>query len=446
MCAPGAVRLSIDIESTIKKPAVALILSDFAQQEAEVALISGMPGIRIQYFRGPVWAKTNEQLKKQIVEGNNPITGKPVMKELVEKFTKPLTAEEKRTGEYKRTKGQLTFTGTPDELQRLFLEKRYTDFLPVILPTEQKVAEMLKATSHQPDEQLGKMNPGSEAGDTWIYTVKDAAINAVMAGARPEYFPVILALGSTGMTSVNVSDNGFAAGAVINGPIRDEIKLNYEIGAVGPYAEANTTIGRAWNLLSINGGNCGKVGTTYMGTVGNAQNALATIIAENERDSPFKPFSVRRGFKEGENVATLLTGWGILSAANWKVNRWGPDMNYPQIIKDIYDQQSPSLFGTFVVLSPPIANFVKDAGYDTIEKLTAWVTEQANPPAGPPAGARAGAPPAGAQGGPGGRGGRGGGFGGGSNFDVIVSGASNNNYWMIGGLRPGRSVQIDAWR
>ena len=120
------------------------------------------------------------------------------------------------------------------------------------------------------------MNPGSEAGETWTYTVKTAAINAVMAGARPEYLPVILALGSTGMTSVNVSDNGFAAGAVINGTIRDEIKLNYEIGAVGPYALANTAIGRAWNLLSINGGNCGKVGTTYMGTVGNAQNALAT--------------------------------------------------------------------------------------------------------------------------------------------------------------------------
>ncbi len=406
-----------------------------------------MPGIRIQYFRGPVWAKTNEQLKKQIVEGNNPITGRPVMQELVEKLTKPLTAEEKKMGELKRDMGPSTFTGTRDELQKLFMEKRFTDFMPVILPTEEKVAEMLKATSHQPDEQLGRMNPGSEAGETWTYTVKVAAINAVMAGAKPEYFPVILALGSTGMTSVNVSDNGFAAGAVINGNIRDEIGLNYDVGAVGPYAEANTAIGRAWNLLSINGGNCGKVGTTYMGTVGNAQNALATIIAENEKNSPFKPFSVRRGFKEGENILTTLTGWGLLSAANWKVNRWGPDMNYPQIIKEIYDEQSPGLFGTFVVLSPPIANFVKDAGYDTVEKLTEWVTGSANPPAAaaqakPPAGAPAGGPGGRGPGGPGGRGG----FRMGPNFDLIVTGASNNNYWMIGGLRPGMSVQIDKWR
>ena len=309
-----------------------------------------MPGLRIQYFRGPVWAKTNEQLKKQIVEGNNPITGRPVMQELVEKLTKPLTADEKKMGELKQDKGPLTFTGTPDQLQQIFLEKRFTDFMPVILPTEEKVAEMLKGTSHQPDEVLGKMNPGSEAGENWTYTVKDAAISAVMAGARPEYFPVILAIGSTGTTSVNVSDNGFAMGAVINGNIRDEIKLNYEIGAVGPYALANTAIGRAWNLLSINGGNCGKVGTTYMGTVGNAQNALALIIAENERDSPFKPLSVRRGFKEGENVVTILNGWGILSAANWKADAWGQgyelSSNYqghlqPTIARVVRDYCSP---------------------------------------------------------------------------------------------------------
>ena len=76
------------------------------------------------------------------------------MQEIVEKFTKPLTAEEKKTGEIKRSKGPETFTGTADELQRMFLEKRYTDFMPIILPTKDKVAEMLEGTSHDPDEVL----------------------------------------------------------------------------------------------------------------------------------------------------------------------------------------------------------------------------------------------------------------------------------------------------
>jgi hypothetical protein len=408
-----------------------------------------MPGLRIQYFRGPVWGKTNEQIKKQIVEGINPVSNKPVMKELVESLTKPLTAEEKKTGELKRNMGPATFTGTEDEMQKLFLDKRYTDFMPVILPTEARVNEMLKATSHKPEENLGRMNPQSQAGETWSYTVKVAAINAVMAGAKPEYFPVILAIGAAGQEGISVSDNGFCSGAIINGKIRDEIKLNYEIGAVGPFAQSNLSIGRAWNLLSINGANLGKVGTTYMGTVGNPMNLVNLIIAENEEASPFEPFSVRSGgggmggfgggggatFKKGDNVITLMSGWGILSAKNWKADVWGPNMNYPQIIKDIFAQQD-SMHGTIAVLSPPIANFIKDAGYDTVEKFTAFVTARDSSGGGP-----------GGPGGPGGGRGFGGGMmGGGGSFSVVVTGASNNNYWCMGGMRPGRKVAIDPWR
>jgi hypothetical protein len=362
------------------------------------------------------------------------------MKEIVDKFTKNLTDKEKNPGELKHDPPPATYTGTPAELQKLFLEKRYTDFMPVILPTEELVDEMLQGTSHDPDEVLAKMNPGSEAGELWTYTVKTAAINAVMAGAKPEYFPVILAIGSTGTPAVNISDNGFMAGAVINGNIRDEIGLNYDIGAVGPFALANTTIGRTWSLLSINGGNCGKIGTTYTGTVGNMANAINVIIAENEENSPWEPFAVRRSnsgggrfggappakFKKGDNVVTLLMGWGILSAVNWKANDWSELPNYAQAIKNIYNEQG-TMFGTFAVLGPIVANNIADAGYDTVDKLTKYVTDT-------------GAAPKAAPGGRGGFGMRAG------SFNVVVTGASNNNYWMIGGMVPTVSVKIDDWR
>ena len=269
-------------------------------------MTKGMPNLRFTFIRGPVWAKTPEQLRRDVVEGKSPITGKPVMQEIVENLTRPLSDEEKKTGEIIRSRGPETFTDTPENLHKMFLEKRMTDFLPIVLPTEEKVNEMLKATSHRPDAVLGKMAPTMGVFENWTYTVKDAAVNAVMAGAKPEYFPLILAVGSTGKEGISVSDNGFVEALVINGSIRDEIGLNYEIGAMGPYALANTTIGRAWNLLSINGGNCGKVGTTYMGTVGNPMNLINIVIAENERDSPFKPFSVRKGFKPGENIVSLF--------------------------------------------------------------------------------------------------------------------------------------------
>ena len=419
-----------------------------------------MPGIRTQYIRGPAWGKTREQLRKQIIEGNNPITGKPMMQEAIAKLTSPLTAAETDMSARKVDVGPETYSDTEENLHKLFLDKRYTDFLPIVLPTKEKVDAMLAQTSHDPNEKLGTMNPGSVAGENWTYTVRHAAIAAVMAGCKPEYFPIVLAIGSTGTTAVNISDNGFNGGAVINGKIRDEIGLNYDVGAVGPYAHANTTIGRAWSLLSINGGNSGKVGTTYMGTVGNPANLINIIIAENEENSPWEPFSVRRGFKKGENIVTLVSGWGILSARNWAITDWGATPNYSKNIQDIYRLQNPSLFGTFVVLSPPVAGFVRDEGYDTVEKLTEFVTApDPNAKMGSMgSGFEGGAPKAkfeggGAPKGPGGPPPGGGapkakmgGFGMGSNFNIVVTGASNNNYWMIGGMMVGQSIQIDTWR
>ena len=402
-------------------PAVPLVLSEFYKQETEAALLKGMPGLRIEWVRGPVWGKTREQLRRDVVNGISPISKKNVMQEIVEHLTKPLTAEEKRTGELVRDKGPATFTDTPDNLQKMFLEKRWTDFLPVVLPTEKKVADMLKGTSHDPDEVVGKMSPTNTGGyfEYWTFTVKDVAVNAVMAGCKPEYLPLLLAVASTGKEAISVSDNGFVGALVINGAIRDEIGLNYEIGALGPYAHANTTIGRAWSLIAINLGNCGKVGTTYMGTVGNPMNLINIVIAENERDSPWQPYSVRKGFKPNQNIVSLFEGWGVLSAKNWRANVWGKEMNFPKIIKDIFITQAPFLFGATAVLSPPIANFVKNAGYNTVDDFKKYLMEA-------PAGQQPWFQP--------------------NAMEVIVTGGSNNNYYSIGGLMYLQSVEIDKWR
>lgn len=426
-------------------PSIPLVLSEFYKQETEKARNVGVPGLRIQWVLGPVWGKTREQLRRDVINGKNPIDGRPVMEEIVEKLTKPLTADEKKTGEIVRDKGPATFTDTPEKLAKMFEDNRYTDYLPIVLPTEARVNDMLKGTSHKPDEIVGKMSP-TQTGtyfEDWTFTVKDVAINAVMAGCKPEYMPVLLAAASTGKEAISVSDNSFVDAMVINGAIRNEIGLNYEVGAMGPYAHANTTIGRAWSLIAINLGNCGKVGTTYMGQVGNPMNLINIVIAENEEKSPWAPFSVRRGFKKGENILTLFEGWGVLSAANWRAGAWTKEINYPQILKDIFAQQG-MLFGSCAILSPPIANFVKDAGYATAEDFEKWASPA--PPSFakmPPPDAKAqpasqtSAAPAPKP--------KAGGFGGGAPT-IIVTGGSNNNYYSVGGLRPGRSVQIDPWR
>jgi hypothetical protein len=416
----------INIESQLGVPTVPLITSEFyTQVKIHHTLQKGMPGLRVTYLISPVWGKTAERLRKDIIS-KSPVSGKIIMEEIVEGLTKPLTAEEKKTGAIQQPTGPEQFTDTPDKLQQLFMDKRMTDYMPIILPTEEKVAEMLKGTSHPPDEVVGKMAahtamPGEnnvEVFEHWSYTVKTVAINAVMAGARPEYMPLLLAIASTGKEAISVSDNSFTEGLIINGPIRDEIKLNYGIGAMGPFSQANSTIGRAWNLLSINAGNCGRIGTTYMGVVGNPMNWNNVIIAENEKDSPWPPYHVRKGFKPTESVVTLCEGWGVLSAKNSKYSVWQKEMDFAGTLKNIVNDQD-GLFGAIAVLSPPVANYVKEQGYDTVDKLTSWLTQ---PGQGQKPQLRA------------------------NQVTIVVTGGANNNYWSYGGMACRQSVPIDKWR
>lgn len=372
------------------------------------------------FVKSPVWGKTAEQLRKDVIDGKDPISGKPVMQEIVENLTRPLSEEDKATRMIPQSAGPEHFgPDTAENLQRLFEEKGMTDHLPIVLPTEQRVDAMLRATSHKPDEIVGKISPTPGVFEYWTYTVRQVAVNAVMAGADPKYFPVILAIAAADKESISSSDNSFAEAVVINGPIRDEIGLNYGIGALGPFSHANATIGRAYTLLSINAGNCGKVGETYMGVIGNPANYANIVIAENEKESPWQPFSVRHGFKPDESVVSIFEGWGVISAKNSKFAVWSKDMNFAQELKNIFNDQD-QLFGGVAVLSPAVADYVKDEGYDTVEKLTDWLYKspgEEKPHFFSPA-----------------------------QINILVTGSSNNLYWDYGGMRYVKSVSVDKWR
>src|SRR5690606_25524443 len=110
-----------------------------------------------------------------------PITGQPVMQEVIEALTKGLpTAAD---GQFDRASTpRLVEPDTEEALHAAFLRNNWTDKLPIILPTEKKVAEMLAATSRKPDEDVGHMQPTTNRG-LWEYTVEKVAVNAVMAGA-----------------------------------------------------------------------------------------------------------------------------------------------------------------------------------------------------------------------------------------------------------------------
>ena len=132
--------------------------------------------------------KTDEEMYN-VLEGNDPITNKPLMPEIIAALTQPLTADEKKTGTITPDIGPPTYADTADNLQRLYPDNNLTDFMPIILPTEEKVDAMLKGTSHQARRGYRQVErrPGARQ-PSWSFTVRHVAINAVMAGAQSGIF------------------------------------------------------------------------------------------------------------------------------------------------------------------------------------------------------------------------------------------------------------------
>jgi len=340
-----------------------LALSNAAQR--------GMPHERICFTPHPVWGKTDAEMYAYL-EGNDPVSGKPLMKEVVDALTQPLSADESKTGTVTPDVGPPTFIDTSDNLQQYYLDNGLTDFMYIQLPTQEKVDAMLKGTSHHPDEVVGKMCPARGSYPEWSYTVRHVAINAVMAGATPDYLPTILAIASSGVTALSSSTNSFAVAAVINGPIRDKLNMNYGIGAMGPFAQPNAAIGRAWTMVSRNLGNSGVPGQTYLGTFGNSVNYNNLVIPENEKDSPWTPLHVQKGFKPEQNVVSLFVGFSISQGQAGVGLGVKPVPQFHEALRYNMIPFGP-LFGALGVLDPLVAQGLVELGFKTKEQLADWL-------------------------------------------------------------------------
>jgi hypothetical protein len=177
-----------------------IVTRRFQDLAEKTATSMGMLHARFTYVPHPVSNKPAAECRRYL-EGDDPLTGKPVVEEIAAALTVPLAEEDKRTGFVEESRKRLLEPDTADNLQRKFLEKGQTDGLPIVLPTEEKVSEMLRGTSRKPDEIVGQMRP-SPAQPGWKYTVEMVAVNSVMAGAKPKHLPLILALASTGQASI----------------------------------------------------------------------------------------------------------------------------------------------------------------------------------------------------------------------------------------------------
>jgi hypothetical protein len=195
-----------------------------------------------------------------------------------------------------------------DEMEAAF-DRGWTDGLPVVPPTERRVLAMLQGTSRKPDEVVAVVPP-----DLIPCTVEKVAINAVMAGCRPEYLPVVLAAVEAACTEQfnmhGLLATTMPAGPVIivNGPIRRAIGMNSGGNVFGQGNRANATIGRALQLVirNVGGGRPGEVDRAAFGNPGK----LSFCFAEDEEGSPWGPLSADLGAEAGASTVTLFPGEG----------------------------------------------------------------------------------------------------------------------------------------
>ncbi|HEY7591533.1 MAG TPA: hypothetical protein VH969_00140 [Actinophytocola sp.] len=208
-----------------------------------------------------------------------------------------------------------TVEDLPDDVEAVSAwlhERGHTDGLPVVPPTRERVLRMLEGTTRDPATDLGAVPPTNGAA-----TVEKLAINAVMAGCRPEYLPVVLTafdlLLQPGfqLAGMQPTTNPLTPMLIVNGPVRHRVGLNCSTGVMGPGWQANATIGRAVRLALINlgGARPGEVDKCTQGFVGK----YTLCVGENEEDSPWAPLSADRGFERGQDVLTVV---GVNSAIN----------------------------------------------------------------------------------------------------------------------------------
>jgi len=355
---------------------VPIITRRFQELVTAIAFKKGIPNMRIVYTPHPVTDRPAALCRKYL-EGQDPVTGKPILEEIVAGLTRPLSEEDKRTGFLPRPpRTRLLQPDTVENLESYFYDNDLTDGLPIVLPTEKRVSEMLKATSHKPDEIVGRMAP-STPHEAWEYTVEMVAVNAVMSGAKPEYFPAILALASTGATSLVSSTSSYARMALFNGPIVQEINMNSGIGAMGPFNRANSTIGRCWTLISKNLGGSGKSGETYMGTQGSALNFSNLCIPETETGLPtgWNPFHVQKGFKKTDSVVSIFGGWSLSDIC------WYTPLPIYKVIQGWLEHFfSTSVGSATIIVDPTVAEDISAAGFKSKEAYADYLVKNTGTP------------------------------------------------------------------
>ena len=342
-----------------------------------VAKAEGMAGLRIGEYPGAVGVHADELVVKNVEE--------VLFGRIVDCLTKPVAGEMPASSAAAGSAGEIVFEGSFEEINDYFRAQQWTDELPVIPPTIERVEEFLKHTDLPPQQSIAVLPQANLAANPW-----NIAANAVMAGCRPDAMPLLIAaVEAIADNTYNLNNIGTTWGVLpfllINGPAIQ--KMGIEHGGQLISKGANPAIGRALGLIIKNIAGY-KLGRNYMGTFGYPMNFT---LAENEDECPWQPYHVEHGFKQEDSTVTacgtVTWGWppAIYGTADKTAAQTALEFLAIELTKKPclarLAERGPKGFRNMItiLLAPPVAKSLAGAGYSK-QQIRDYLYEHARVP------------------------------------------------------------------
>jgi hypothetical protein len=357
-------------------PSSTLVCEGFLGLAESTSVGLGMPNISVAPVPGHTGVQSKEELRRNILNVTMDHVDRNLTGEVGE------ATEEEEPGPRDVIVG-----GTFDEVNRYFYENELSDGLPIVPPTRERVEVFLKQTDRSPDDVIGIMLPDNRAATVW-----SVAVNGVMAGCRPEYMPVLIALvEAMADPYYGVEHSGNTPGGetliVLNGPVVKELGFNCTQGVMRDGFIANTSVGRFWRLYLRNVAGF----LPHRNDKATFGNTWRVVVAENEdvaKEIGWDPLSADMGFAAGDNTVTIsrMTGGNHISSLSGST----PEEMLPYLADAVVRQYSWQIMFTvgqgmgtlrpLILLSPLIARTIAGWGWSK-QRLKQYLYDHARLPA-----------------------------------------------------------------
>jgi hypothetical protein len=390
------------VSTTIKleklgKPGVAIFGEHLMYNAKTASSHLGMPSVRMAPLPSMEFYPNRASAESMMP------CAESVLDDIIDALTRPIQPSEKEAGLRPKKAAPDSVRITADSLEsayeefyQIFMDNDWGDGLPLVPPTPYNVEQMLKATSLSPDTILGAIKAPDGSSDMANVTVKKVAVNAVMAGAKPEYFPVIIAamegISDRGFSHhVFSSDGSFNLFIAVTGPIAKKINMHSGTGLLGHGWRANNTIGRAVRLCMNNIGHL-KPGKLDTALTGRASSHTFYVLAENDELSPWEPHHTVRGYRAEDSYVTV-SGIGLGGDFTIYGGGTGGAWTVEDVLESIIDKIAPNrrMFASYMpgigsgafarpfnyifVLSPDTAQELKKRGF-TRQSLQDYIIDK----------------------------------------------------------------------